>query len=211
MRKFAWLAALGIIVLVVIRFWQATRPLNFTNLPPAARGEWVAFGDSLTEGFGATEGHDYPTLLGKKLGLQILNHGASGETSEDALGRLEAVAALKPRVVLLCFGGNDTLRQMSADRTTANLASLIDRFHRTGSFVVLIGIRSAGLRDRNAAIFEKLAKQKRVLLVPNMLSGVLLDPKLMSDPIHPNDAGYEYIAARLETLLAPLLPKLAPQ
>jgi acyl-CoA thioesterase-1 len=210
MRKLAWLAAIAIIVLVVVGFWQTARPLNLTNLPPSASGEWAAFGDSLTEGFGASEGHDYPNLLGQKLGLKILNHGASGETSGDALGRLEAVAALKPRVVLLCFGGNDGLQRLPPNETFHNLARIIDRLHRGGSFVVLLGIRSATLRDHYEEHFRRLAREKRVLLVPNLMESVLFSPNLMSDAIHPNDAGYQAIAERLEAVLLPIMKPLRP-
>lgn len=206
MRKWLALLAVGIIALLIT--YRAVRTPDYLNLPPSAAGPWIAFGDSLTEGFGASEGHAYPVLLGSKLGVQILNHGVSGETTGDALARLENVAALRPQVVLLCLGGNDTLRGMSQSQAEANLRTMIDRFHQGGSFVVLIGIRSAALRDHNAAMFERLAKDKKVLLIPNMLDGVVFSPSLMSDTIHPNDAGYEYIAERLAGILQPLLPKL---
>lgn len=89
-----------------------------------------------------------------------------------------------------------------------NLGKIIDKFHAEGSFVVLIGIRSTTLRDKNTEGFEQLANQKRVLLVPDMLEGLFSDPRLMSDQVHPNDAGYEKIAERLSAELRPLLPQL---
>jgi len=76
--------------------------------------------------------------------------------------------------------------------------------------VVLIGIRSASLFDQNETGFKKLAKEKQVLYVPNILQGLLTDPHLMSDSIHPNEQGYEAIADRLEKVLRPLLPRLLP-
>ena len=181
---------------------------KYANYPPSATGSWVAFGDSLTEGFGATEGNNYPAVLERKLGVAIQNLGRSGETTADGLRRLEEVAALKPRVVLLCFGGNDSLNQESRAQTFLNLAQMIDAFHREGSFVVLIGIRSASLRDFNEEHFAKLARQKQVLYVPDMLRGLAFKPVYMSDAIHPNDAGYQKIAERLEKKLRPLLPQL---
>jgi acyl-CoA thioesterase-1 len=189
-------------------YYRNTSRISYLNLPPTAHGEWIAFGDSLTEGYGASEGHDYPTLLGRKLGVRIHNHGVAGETTVDAMNRLNRMTALKPQVVLLCLGGNDGLQQMSRERMIANLGTMIDQFQRAGSFVVLIGVRGVGLRDQNVALFEKLAREKRVLLVPNILEGVFMRGELMSDGIHPNDAGYEFIAARLEEILKPLLPKL---
>lgn len=181
---------------------------DYANFPPSASGPWVAFGDSLTEGFGASEGNNYPAVLGRKLGVTIQNLGKGGETTGDGANRVEEVAKLAPRVVLLCFGGNDSLNQESRTQTFVNLARMIDRLHQEGSFLVLIGIRSASLRDRNEKYFAKLAGEKRVLYVPDMLRGLAFKPVYMSDAIHPNDAGYQRIAERLEKKLRPLMPKL---
>jgi lysophospholipase L1-like esterase len=86
---------------------------------------------------------------------------------------------------------------------------MIDRLHQEGSFVVLIGIRSASLRDQNEKHFAKLAREKRVLYVPDMLRGLVFKPVYMSDAVHPNDAGYQKIAERLEKKLRPLTARLA--
>ena len=206
----SWLAV-AILCIAAAGWWFLRANTNYTNLPPTATGPWVAFGDSLTEGVGATEGNNYPAVLGRKLGVTIRNLGKSGETTSDGLNRVEDVAAPQPRVVLLCFGGNDALNQESRKQTFANLARIIDRLQQAGSFVVLIGIRSASLRDFNEEHFAKLARDKRVLYVPDLLQGLAFKPVYMSDAIHPNDAGYEKFAARLEKKLRPLLPKLQPQ
>jgi acyl-CoA thioesterase-1 len=208
-RKFYSFCAL-LLALLLYWFWPGAS-WRMVNLPPTATGPWVAFGDSLTEGYGATSGADYPTQLGKLLGFPIRNLGVAGETSGDGLKRITEVEALNPRVVLLCFGGNDVLQGLSRDQMFANLSAMIDRLHARGSFVVLIGIRGAGLLgDKNAEDFKKLAAEKRVKHVPNFLEGLLTEPKYMSDYVHPNDAGYGQIAARLEAELRPLLEKLRP-
>ena len=201
--------ALALLCIAALCWWFLRPGTPWTNFPPTATGPWVAFGDSLTEGFGASEGNDYPSVLGRTLGVTVRNLGKSGETTSDGLNRVEGVARLEPRVVLLCFGGNDSLNQNSRKETFANLASMIDRLHQAGSFVVLIGIRSASLRDHNEEHFTRLAKAKRVLYIPDMLRGLAFKPIYMSDAIHPNDAGYQKIAQRLEKKLRPLLPKLA--
>jgi acyl-CoA thioesterase-1 len=209
MRRGHWL--LLVMLLLVGGGWlwlRSNQGGDYANFPPTARGEWVAFGDSLTAGFGANEGGDYPAQLAQRLRVKIRNLGVSGHTTADGLARVEQAAQLQPRVVLLCLGGNDTLRGVSAEQTFANLGALIDRFHQGGAFVVLLGVRGAGLADKNAKRFEQLAKSKRVLLVPNILDGLLFTPSLMADQIHPNDQGYIKIAERLEEVLLPLLPKL---
>lgn len=204
-----WKILIGVLLLAIGFFvFRACRTPTYTNFPPRATGDWIAFGDSLTSGFGASGGNDYPTLLSARIGRKILNKGVPGETTGDALNRLDEIARLQPRVVLLCLGGNDGLQQLPMDKTFANLSTIIDRLQATGSFVVLIGVRSASISDRYANHFKKLAKEKHVLYVPNILKGVLGSPKLMSDYIHPNDEGYEAIAERLEKVLKPFLSEL---
>jgi acyl-CoA thioesterase-1 len=208
MRAKRLLLAFAVLFVGGLLWFLLQESRDYTNYPPTATGPWIAFGDSLTEGFGASEGKDYPEVLGRKLGVTIHNHGKSGETTSDGLKRLDEVVQLSPRVVLLSFGGNDSLNQESRAQTFVNIGSMIDRFHQKGSFVVLIGIRSASLRDRNEEHFAKLAREKRVLYVPDMLRGLVFKPVYMSDAIHPNDAGYAKIAERLEKKLRPLWPKL---
>ena len=202
------LVAVGMGLLFI--WYRFNRAADYANLPPRSGTAWVAFGDSLTAGYGVEPGQDYPSVLGRRLGVKIENHGGTGDTSQDGLNRVEEIVGLNPRVVLLCLGGNDGLRQMSARQMFANLSAMIDRLHQAGAFVVLIGIRSASLFDKNEAGFKKLAKEKQVLYVPNLLQGLLADPRLMSDSIHPNQQGYEAIADRLEKVLRPLLPRLLP-
>ncbi|MEO6035968.1 MAG: GDSL-type esterase/lipase family protein [Verrucomicrobiota bacterium] len=203
--KLILLLAVVVAGVFIFRTWRKT---NYANFPPRATGDWIAFGDSLTAGYGASAGSDYPAFLSKALGRPILNKGAPGETTDNALDRMDEVVRLQPRVVLLCLGGNDGLQQLPINKTFANLSTIIDRLHENGSFVVLIGVRSASISDKYASPFKKLAKEKHVLLVPNILGGILGSPNLMSDYVHPNDEGYKAIADRLEKILQPLLPNL---
>ncbi len=208
MRRGHWLLLLTLLLLGCGWLWRADPRTSFVNFPPTARGEWMAFGDSLTQGYGANEGADYPAQLSQRLRVKILNLGVSGNTTADGLARLDQAVQLQPRVVLLCLGGNDALRGVPAEQAFANLGTMVDRFHQAGAFVVLLGVRSTGLSDKNAKRFEQLAKSKRVLLVPNLLEGILFTPSLMADPIHPNDMGYVKIAERVEATLLPLMLKL---
>lgn len=207
MRRGHWLLLLTLLLLGGWLWLRPGKAPSYVNLPPKAAGEWIAFGDSLTSGQGSNEGGDYPIQLAKRLRVKIQNLGVPGNTTADGLARLDQAVQLQPRVVLLCLGGNDSLRSVAAETTFANLSTMIDRFHATGSFVVLLGVRSVGLTDKNAKRFEQLARTKRVLLVPNILDGILFTPSLMSDEVHPNDQGYAKIAERLEEVLLPLLSK----
>src|SRR5271167_2581556 len=89
---------------------QAESPAPRDNRPVI-----VAFGDSLTAGFGAEPGNSYPDFLQKdldraRLAWRVVNAGVSGDTTTDGANRVGEVLAVKPRVVILEFGGNDGLR-----------------------------------------------------------------------------------------------------
>jgi acyl-CoA thioesterase-1 len=210
LRRLIQLAIAAALIAVLV-IWIRSRPQDYVNYPPTAAGPWVAFGDSLTLGVGASEGFDYPARLSRHLGITITNLGRSGETTMGGLQRVAEVTRLQPRVVLLCLGGNDSLNSEPTRQTFVNLATLIDRLHEHGAFVVLIGVHSASLRDRNEEHFARVAREKRVFYIPDILKGVLFKPVYMSDAIHPNDEGYKRIAERLAKELKPLLPRMQPQ
>jgi acyl-CoA thioesterase I len=207
MKKLLLIAAVGLGAFLSFHFFS--RPA-FTNFPPDRGTTWIAYGDSLTSGEGASDGHSYPALLSQRIGVDILNRGIPGNTTEGGLNGIDDVTRLNPKVVLLCLGGNDGLQAVPAQQMFGNLRLIIDRLHQAGAFVVLIGVRSASLLDKNEAGFKALAKDMKLLYVPNILSGLIGDPSLMADQVHPNDQGYAVIAARLESALQPVMSKLLP-
>jgi acyl-CoA thioesterase-1 len=183
-------------------------PDKWTNYPAGNTGPWVAFGDSLTAGYGADSGRDFPAILGQRLGVKMVNKGVPGDTSADGLKRIDEVKELHPRVVLLCFGGNDTLTHVPFNTTFSNIGQMIDELQANGAFVVLIGVPSASIRDKYDKRFKTLAKEKHALFIPDILKGVLGTPDLMSDYVHPNNEGYKKIAERFDDLLLPYMHKL---
>ena len=82
----------------------------------------ICFGDSLTEGVGASAGDDYPSVLSRQLGSPVINAGVRGDTTAAALERLaDQVLNKNPRLVILLLGGNDFLRQRPRRETRQNL------------------------------------------------------------------------------------------
>ena len=110
-----------------------------TNYPPHGV-KVVALGDSLTEGVGATsKERGYIANLDKRLNIEIANSGLRGNTTHDALLRLDKdVLALKPTIVLILLGGNDALLQIPVAQTFANIELIIRQTQKTGA-VVQIG------------------------------------------------------------------------
>src|SRR5687767_10981838 len=75
----------------------------------------VAFGDSLTAGFGLSPAQSYPALLQKRLaadGLEyeVVNAGISGDTSAGGMRRIDWSLDGDVRIVILELGANDILR-----------------------------------------------------------------------------------------------------
>jgi lysophospholipase L1-like esterase len=182
-------------------FMSSTPATNY----PSDGSTIVAFGDSLVVGVGATKGNDFVSLLSQSVGQPIVNLGLSGETTRDALLRLDAVIEQDPKVVLLLLGGNDFLQQIPKAETFANLEQMIETIHESGSTVLLLGVRGGLLRDEYKRDFEQLAETHGTAFVPNVLDGLFANPSLMSDAIHPNDAGYQIIADRIQPVLQPLV------
>lgn len=164
-----------------------------------ASGQYTvaAFGDSLIQGYGGAKKGGFVSLLGTETGVEIKNFGKSGETSAQGLARIDAVLAEQPKVVLLLFGGNDALQKVPVSETEANLDAMISRFKEANSKVILLGVLGGLGVDPYQGMFLQLAKKHDVLYVPNVLRGLIGNKSYMNDPIHPNDAGYAYIADRV--------------
>lgn len=166
----------------------------------------VCFGDSLTSGFGAGEGRDYPSILRTKVDLSVINAGMEGNTTADALERLDRdVLRHDPKIVIITLGGNDFLRGVPKEETLKNMETIIDRIHERGAMVVWATVRTGLLGDAYIEDFQKMARQKRIVLIPNILKGILFDPRYKYDQIHPNSEGYRLMAERIYERIKPLL------
>lgn len=172
-----------------------------------SRGEnIICFGDSLTEGVGAGNGEDYPSVLTRQLPYPVINAGRRGDTSADGLSRLERdVLGQNPRLVIVLFGGNDFLRRVPPSETKKNLEEIVRRIQERGAMVALVGMRLGLFTDEYGPIYEEIAGKHGALYIPEVLKGILSDPKLKSDSVHPNGAGYRLMAGRILEQVKPLL------
>ncbi len=161
----------------------------------------VAFGDSLVTGYGAPTGADAFSVLGERIGVPIENAGVSGDTSAQALARIEDVVARNPDIVIILVGGNDALQRVPVAETERNLAAIIKRMKEAGAKPILVGVLGGYGSDPFAPMFSRLSERYDVPLVPNVLSGLIGSRSYMSDAIHPNAAGYARIAELIEPTL----------
>ena len=162
----------------------------------------VAFGDSLTYGTGADTQAAYPAVLSTLVGHPIINAGEPGETTTEAIARLPQVLTQHhPKLVLLCLGGNDMLRQQPAATITENLRTLIRAIQASGASVVLIGVPEPKLFGSAPAFYADIADELKLPYEGEVFNEVLRNPSLKSDPIHANAQGYQLVAQRLAALL----------
>lgn len=155
----------------------------------------VFFGDSLTRYKGGES--DYPTHLVRLLGVSGQNAGREGDTSVDAWQRLGLVAQQRPRLVVVCLGGNDFMDGLNPRVTEQHLAFIIENLQAMGSIVAVVAYQPLFPRTEWSARYERLAERQGVYLLPDPWLQVQGDPGLTLDMVHPNAQGARLAAEAL--------------
>lgn len=182
---------------------------------------FVAFGDSITEGYGVSEG--WPEKLVKELkkkypesNITLYNKGRSGDTAEDGLFRLENdVVSLSPDIVTINFGINDAFSNVNLTEFEKNLSEMIENIKTTCNCDVLV-LTSEILEDEEADKLvrkyydklQKVSKEKQVAFIDihriwhqKLREGVDLSSLLISGLDHPNEEGYKIFAKAIADIL----------
>ncbi len=181
----------------------------------------VAFGDSLTAGYGLPLAESYPAILERTLqargyAVRVINAGISGETTAGARERAAFIRSQSPDLVLLGIGGNDALRFLPIANTRENLQEILATL-TTGEDapqVLLLQMQApqnAGVEYKKTfdALYPELAERYGVPLVPFLSEEVFRDRRyLLEDGIHPNAEGYAFL---VNTYIAPALASLLPK
>ena len=189
-----------------VRAWAAAEPLRI-----------VAFGDSLTSGYGLPADQSFPAQLERALkarghNVEIANAGVSGDTTAAGLARFDWAIPPNADAVILELGANDALRGIAPKTARANLDAILQRLKSRGIPVLIAGFRAPANWGRAyAASFDKLfgdlARKYGHDLYPFFLEGVAMQRGLnQPDGLHPNAAGVarivEQIAPSVERLIA---------
>ncbi len=162
----------------------------------------LAFGDSLTEGYGAKQHESYPAILQQLSGRKVINAGITGEESAPGLKRLPGVLAQhRPGLLILCHGGNDMLRKRSMSQMEANIRSMIKLAGDKNIPVILLGVPKPGLFLSSYEVYEKIADNTDVIFIEDLIPEVLGDNSLKSDAVHPNKNGYRVMAEAIYKVL----------
>lgn len=164
----------------------------------------VAFGDSLTAGYGLPPKNAFPVRLEAALkarghNVTVVNAGVSGDTTAGGLARLDWAVPDDADAVIVELGANDALRGLDPAAARKNLGTVLKRIKAKGADILLTGMRAprnygpeyTGAFDR---IFPALAREHDTLYYPFFLDGVILDAALnLDDGMHPNAKGVDVI------------------
>ena len=177
----------------------------------------LAFGDSLTAGYGLRPGQGFAPQLEDMLrrnGLaaHVVNGGVSGDTA--AAGRRRLAWTLdglkrKPDLAIVALGANDMLRGIQPRQTREDLDAIMAELKRRNIPILVAGMLAPpnlGMRYMSEynAIFPDLARKYDAPLYPFFLAGVAGNSSLnLPDRVHPNFQGIK----RMVTGIGPTVLK----
>jgi acyl-CoA thioesterase I len=180
----------------------------------------LVFGDSISAGYGLPRVEQgWVELLKTRLnaqgyGYQVVNASVSGETTAGGLARLPRALELHhPSIVILELGGNDGLRALPIAQMRTNLTQMVTLATAVSAKVLLLGMRmppnyGPEYTRQFALVFSDLAGEKKMPLVPFLLTDIALTPSLLQgDDIHPNALGQPILLDNVWPALKPLLHK----
>jgi acyl-CoA thioesterase-1 len=169
----------------------------------------LAFGDSLTAGYGLRSGEGFAPQLQDMLrrngiAARVINAGVSGNTAGQGRARLKWTLdgqKPKPDLAIVALGANDMLRGLPPARTREDLDAILAEFKRRDIPVLVAGmlappnLGSRYVADYNA-IFPELARKYGAPLYPFFLAGVAGNPALnLPDRVHPNFQGIKRVVS----------------
>lgn len=178
----------------------------------------LAFGDSLTAGYGLARDQAFAAQLERVLqverpGARVHNAGVSGDTTAAGLARLPGVLTglrKKPDLAIVGLGSNDLLRGFDPSETRANLDAIVGAIGDCGVPVLIAGMIAPLFlgfwASRFNAVFGEVAAKHGAALYPFFLDGVFGDPTMvLADGMHPNARAIGIVAQRIApTVLAAL-------
>ena len=182
----------------------------------------VFLGDSLSAGLGLAESDAFPAVAGTILHdagieIEVVNAGVSGDTSAGGLARIDWVLAQIPDILVVELGGNDALRGQPLEHTESNLREIVRRGRSSGARVLLLGMDvptnyGPEYGKAFAVMYERVAADEGVTLVPGFVREVGADPDLLQpDGLHPTAEGQRRLAATIAPYLAEMVSGEEPE
>ena len=171
----------------------------------------VCFGDSLTAGYGAGINNAYPAKLQEKINIPIINSGVSGDTTDDALSRIDLdVISHHPIIVLIELGANDyfygsyyndfditnvenNYREIITSISNDNCLVYLVKFYNEDAALEILD-NDETVYNQFELMYSKLKKEFGIKIIDSYWNGIWGNEDLMSDSFHPNELGYEIAA-----------------
>ena len=210
---------------MMMKFLKSLRKFNFILillslvLSQIALSEtskkFLILGDSISAGYGIDLDRKWTSILQRKLdssgkNLRIINASVNGESTSGGLSRIEnLMKSHSPDYLLIELGGNDALRGYPVDKIKSNLIEICKKAAKENVFIMLMQIKIPPNYGRIytqafESIYNEIADELGILLVPFMLENIALDSNLMlPDGIHPNEKGQPFIAEEVYKWLEP--------
>lgn len=180
--------------------------------PNPGVGVISVMGDSLAYGTGSTDKSVTPAGCLNRLNNVGINVTAvPGYTSTKIYDTLAKTLAPKPRLVFVSSGGNDTMinenhpSEYPESKTLQEMNDLFDVLISQNNLVVYLGLNPPVPYATRLPKISQLATSKGVIVVDGM-NGLWMDPNVMYDQIHPNNAGYAIMCDRILTAVSPYYP-----
>ena len=179
----------------------------------------VAFGDSLTAGYGLAENESFAAQLEAALeakghDVDVINAGVSGDTTSMGLERIDWSVPSDADGVIVELGANDMLRGLSPDQARENLDEILTRLGEKDLPVLLAGMYAArNLGEEYVASFEAifpdLAEKHGTLLYPFFMDGVAGERSLvLEDGLHPTAEGVALIVTNILPKVEDLIDRI---
>jgi lysophospholipase L1-like esterase len=213
--------AYAVVELLIIKYNGRFVPAPDITCSPQTFGRgseltYVVMGDSTSIGQGAEYEYSYAIAttehLARRYNVTLINTGVSGAKVEDVLNdQLGQAIALKPDVVLLGIGANDTTHFTNLKQMRVSLQQIVDTFKEVNPDVRIVATRSPALdsvsrfplvskyilRMRTKRVneaFDSIIKKNHLtpaLIAEKTRAAFLADPSLTADDnFHPNARGY---------------------
>jgi acyl-CoA thioesterase-1 len=209
-------------ILALVNVLAATIAPGAASAEPTKPLRIVAFGDSLTSGFGLRSSQSFPTQLQKALkerghNVVVTNAGVAGDTTAGGLERLDWAVPEGTDAVIVELGANDALRGIDPKVTRANLEKIIAALKERQIPILLAGMRSPanwgdGYAEAFDAVFPELARANGLVFYPFFLDGVILDARLnQDDGMHPSGKGVAEIVKRILPSVEELIARARAQ
>jgi len=182
----------------------------------------VAFGDSITRGYGLPEDQGLVPQLQAWLhanggeNITVLNAGLSGDTTAGGLARIDWTLTDEVDAVIVALGGNDMLRGIFPTSSHENLDGIVALLTERGLPVMLVGLPAPTnfgpeFKEEFDAMYPTVATKYDTLLYPYFFEGfgaaqdtAALTQYLQDDATHPNAEGVLLIVAHMGPMVLEL-------